>query len=197
MRMGRAISFDLDHALDAAMREFWKSGYAGTSLQDLLRATGVGAGSFYNTLKSKKQLFLQSLRRYSEVEVAKRLDALIVEPTAGAGLRAMYRVAFEALDNPDTPSRLCMMAGMVTPEVLADPDMRIIVEEGQVRFREIVIGLIQRDQEKGVLPAIMDAAVTAAIVATYGQGMIRMGLVDYDRERMERETEAFLIALGL
>ncbi|WP_267382292.1 MULTISPECIES: TetR/AcrR family transcriptional regulator [unclassified Sphingomonas] len=195
--MGRAISFDLDRALDAAMREFWKGGYAGTSLQDLLRATGVGAGSFYNTLKSKKHLFLESLRRYGKVEVAKRLDALVAAPTTGAGLRAMYRVAFDGLDDPATPSRLCMMAGMVTPDVLDDPDMRAIVEKGQDRFRNTLIELIERDQENGILPATIDAAVTAAIVATYGQGMIRTGLVDYDRKRMERETEAFLVALGL
>ena len=195
--MGRAIAFDLDRTLEAAMRQFWKGGYAATSLQDLLAATGLGAGSFYNTLKSKKHLFLQTLRRYGDSEVAKRLEALTGEATAGAGLRAMYRVAFDALDDPDTPSRLCMMAGMVTPEVLADPDMRAIVEDGQVRFRTILVGLIERDKASGTLPPTLDAETTAAIVATYGQGLIRMGVVSYDRVRMERETETFLTALGL
>lgn len=195
--MGRAISFDLDRAMDAAMRQFWKSGYAATSLQDLLSATGLGAGSFYNTLKSKKQLFLETLRRYGDVEVAKRLDALTSETTTGAGLRAMYRLAFDALDNPETPSRLCLIAGMVTPDVLGDPDMRVIVEDAQERFKELLAGLIVRDQENGTLPATMNAQIIAGIVSTYGQGMSRVGLVSYDRNRMEQEIETFLTAIGL
>lgn len=195
--MGRAISFDLAQTLDAAMRQFWKGGYAATSLQDLLAATGLGAGSFYNTLKSKKQLFLLSLERYAASEVTKRFDALTSEETVGLGLRAMYRVAFDALDDPNTPSRLCLMAGMIAPDTLADSDMRRIVVDGQRRFKELVVNLVERDVGNGVLPATMDAQTVASIIATYGQGLIRMGLVDYDRARMERETEAFLTALGL
>lgn len=102
-----------------------------------------------------------------------------------------------ALDDPDTPSRMCLVAGMVTPDVLADPDMRAFVENAQARFRDCLIELIERDKQNGALPATMDAQLIAAIVATYGQGMTRMGLVAYDRARMERETETFLVALGL
>ncbi|TMV50485.1 helix-turn-helix transcriptional regulator, partial [Thioclava sp. BHET1] len=46
--MGRGISFDYDRAIDRATRQFWRTGYAGTSLRDLLAATGLGEGSFYN-----------------------------------------------------------------------------------------------------------------------------------------------------
>ena len=189
--MGRAIAFDLDQALDAAMRQFWKGGYAATSLQDLLTATGLGAGSFYNTLKSKKRLFLACLRRYADTEVHRRMDALVSAPTVSLGLRAMYRLSFDALDDPDTPSRMCMMAAMVSHDVLADPDMRRLVEEGQSRFKVLLAGLITRDRERGILSRTVDAETTAAVVATYGQGLIRMGLVAYDRPRFERETELF------
>ena len=178
------------------MRQFWKGGYAATSLQDLLAATGLGGGSFYNTLKSKKHLFLECLRRYSDLEVRKRLDVLVAAPTAGLGLRAMYRLSFDALDDPDTPSRLCLVAGMVTPDVLADADMRRVVEDGQHRFKDLLAGLIERDITRGILVETMDAQATASVVATYGQGMLRMALVSYDRQRLEHESELFLKGLG-
>src|SRR5207244_5803319 len=56
--MARTLEFDYDKAIDKATRVFWKNGYSGTSLRDLLKAMGIGEGSFYNTLKSKNQLYL-------------------------------------------------------------------------------------------------------------------------------------------
>ena len=195
--MGRAISFDLDRALDAAMRQFWRGGYSATSLQDLLAATGVGAGSFYNTLKSKKALYLTCLRRYGETEVRRRAEVLTAAPTVGDGLRALFRISFDALDDPVTPSRMCMMSAMLSPEVLADPDLRRVVEDGQDRFRTLLAGLIARDRERGDLPATVDPEATASVVATYGEGLNRVALVAYDRARLERETETLLTGLGL
>jgi len=57
--MARALEFDYDKAIDKATRVFWKNGYSGTSLRDLLKAIGIGEGSFYNTLTSKKKLYLK------------------------------------------------------------------------------------------------------------------------------------------
>jgi len=36
--MARTLEFDYPKAIEKAMRLFWKSGYAGTSLRELLRA---------------------------------------------------------------------------------------------------------------------------------------------------------------
>ena len=54
--MGRGIEFDYDKAIARATRLFWKTGYSNTSLRDLLKVMNIGEGSFYNTVKSKKNL---------------------------------------------------------------------------------------------------------------------------------------------
>ena len=55
--MARPIGFDLDKAIDKATLLFWKKGYSNTSLRDLLKVMGIGEGSFYNSVKSKKNLY--------------------------------------------------------------------------------------------------------------------------------------------
>ena len=86
---------------------------------------------------------------------------LAAAPSVGAGIRALFRVSFDALDDPDTPSRMCMMSAMLAPEVLSDPDLRRVVEDGRDRFRTLLSELIARDRELGHLPATTDAETTA------------------------------------
>ena len=83
--MARAISFDYERALDKATWLFWKRGYAGTSLRDLLKIMGIGEGSFYNTLKSKKRLYLACVKRYEETEGRKRAQRADVRAHGARG----------------------------------------------------------------------------------------------------------------
>ena len=195
--MARAIAFDYDRALERATWLFWKSGYAGTSLRDLLKIMDIGEGSFYNTLKSKKQLYLACVRRYEETEGRKRGQALMSAPTASRGIHALFGAVLDCLDNPSTPSRLCMMAAMASEEVLSEPDLRKLVEDGLGSFHARLVERLSQDRDEGRLPATLDPHVTASVVVTYLQGIWRMALVDYDRPRFEREINAFLTGLGL
>jgi AcrR family transcriptional regulator len=45
--LGRG-EFEPDDVLESAMRQFWQRGYLATSVDDLVRATGVKPGSIYS-----------------------------------------------------------------------------------------------------------------------------------------------------
>ena len=195
--MARTIAFDYERALGNATWLFWRDGYAGTSLRDLLKVMGIGEGSFYNTLKSKKQLYLECLKRYEETEGLKRGQALMSASTASQGVRALFGIVLDCLDDPQTPSRLCMMAAMVSEEVLADPDLRKRVEDGMANLQARLAGRLSQDQDAGVLPRTIEPQTIASVIITYAQGIWRMALVDYDRPRFERQIDAFLTGVGL
>src|SRR3954447_26234557 len=57
--------FDTDTVLDAAMIQFWRAGYADTSVDDLSRATGLNRSSIYSSFGDKDTLFLRCLDRYA------------------------------------------------------------------------------------------------------------------------------------
>jgi TetR/AcrR family transcriptional regulator, transcriptional repressor for nem operon len=195
--MAGVIAFDYERALDKATWLFWKNGYTGTSLRDLLKVMGIGEGSFYNTLKSKKRLFLECLRRYDETEGRKRSHALMSAPTASLGIRALFGSVLDCLDNPETPSRLCMFAAMASEEVLSDPDLRKRVEDRMESYQTQLVERLSQDRDAGLLPAELDPRTIASIIATYQQGIWRMALMDYDRTRFYRQIDTFLTALGL
>ncbi len=195
--MANVIAFDYGRALDCAMGLFWRDGYAGTSLRDLLKVMGIGEGSFYNSFKSKKRLYSECLDRYQATEGVKRGRALMSAATASQGIRALFGVMLDCLDDPQTPSRLCMMAAMVSEEVLADPDLRKRIETSMSELQARITERLDRDRSAGVLPLELDSQATAMVIITYAQGIWRMAMVNYDRRRFERQVDIFLTGLRL
>jgi TetR/AcrR family transcriptional repressor of nem operon len=195
--VARTVEFDYDRAIQRATDLFWETGYAGTPLRDLLKRMGIGEGSFYNTLKSKKNAFLQCLKHYDATVNHRRGEALLGAPTAALGVRALFRIVLDCLDDPDTPSRICLMASSVTREVLAEPELREYVQQQVSMFTERMAARMTADKEAGLLPLAFEPQLVAQVIVTYLQGLWRMALVSYDRHTFEKQIETFLTGLGL
>jgi TetR/AcrR family transcriptional repressor of nem operon len=55
---------DKESILDGAVQLFWQQGYAGTSMDELVKATGISRYRFYELFESKRSLFLEVLDHY-------------------------------------------------------------------------------------------------------------------------------------
>ena len=65
-RRGRPRAYDPQAALARAAETFWKAGYAGTSLDDLVAATGMNRPSLYAAFGDKRDLYLKTLEHYRD-----------------------------------------------------------------------------------------------------------------------------------
>ena len=63
--MGRPAAFDRDQVVHQVTDLFWKKGYLGTSISDVVAATSLKPGSIYNSFDSKQKLLLEALDHYS------------------------------------------------------------------------------------------------------------------------------------
>ena len=194
--MARALEFDYDKAIDKATRVFWKNGYSGTSLRDLLKAIGIGEGSFYNTLKSKRQLYLECLKRYNDTVGRRRAEALFSPSSAKEGVRGLFRTVLDDLDDPRT-SRHCLLARSVSSDVLAERNLQRVVQADMAAFVGAFSNRLKSAKDSGELPPEFDAEGVAQIIATYLQGLYRTALLSYDRSQLERQIDMFLNSLGL
>src|SRR6476659_4448281 len=100
--MGRPREFDVDQALDCALRVFWRKGYEGATLPDLTQAMGINRPSLYAAFGSKEELFRKALDRYAEGPAAYARAALS-EPTARATAGRLLGEAADLLTNPRNP----------------------------------------------------------------------------------------------
>jgi AcrR family transcriptional regulator len=112
--------FDMDTALDAAMIQFWRAGYADTSLDDLSRATGLNRSSIYSSLGDKDALFLRCLDRYAARYGAKydaALSCAASEPLTA--IRAFFDVTLQRIADPELPDGCLIAQSAMTIPVLS------------------------------------------------------------------------------
>src|SRR5258708_689237 len=194
--MSRKIEFDYDQAIDRATRLFWQKGYSNTSLRELLKVMRIGEGSFYNSVKSKKHLYLECLRHYNDTVSRRRLSALLSKPTVREGVRAFFKTVLDELDDPKTP-RVCLLAGSLSGDVLAARDLREYVVAEMELFSGCFTKRLNEAKAAGELPERFEAAVAGAGICTYLQGLLRTVPVLPDRPPVVKQGDAVLTGLGL
>jgi TetR/AcrR family transcriptional regulator, transcriptional repressor for nem operon len=194
--VGRRRAFDYDEAIERATRLFWATGYTDTSLRDLLEAMQIGEGSFYNSVKSKKNLYLQCLRHYNDTITRRRWEALLAESSIAEGVRAYFTAVLDDLDDPAIPS-ICLMAASLSTDVLSVGDLRSYVVGEVQTLQTALTGRLQDAAHAGELPTDFDAEAAAQIVVTYLQGLFRVARVLNDRSQLENQIEVLLTGLGL
>jgi AcrR family transcriptional regulator len=131
--------FDIDTALEAAMIQFWRVGYADTSVDDLSRATGLNRSSIYSSLGDKESLFLRCLRRYATRYGARydaALSAAVDQPLAG--VRAFFEVTLERIADPELPdgclvAQTAMAIPTLSPDVAAGAQEAVGFQHGRLR----------------------------------------------------------------
>jgi len=74
---GRPSAYDDKEVIRKAQEVFWTKGFTAASLEDVLKAMGMGSGSFYNAFKGgKKEVFRKAIlqRRAAFQEFKSRLQ---------------------------------------------------------------------------------------------------------------------------
>ena|SRR6185437_17937 len=194
--MTRKREFDYDQALEQATHLFWKKGYSNTSLRELLAVMGIGEGSFYSIVRSKKELFVRCLAHYNDTVGLRRLSALNSGTTASEGIRAFFKVVLDDLDSPETP-RVCLLAGSLAADVLGERDLKKIVVRDMEKFSCCFIARLQRAKDLGEFGRDLDVEATAQILVAYLQGLFRVVRVLHSRSQVEKQIETLLAGLGL
>lgn len=194
--MPAKIEFDYDRAVDRATQLFWKRGYRDASLRDLLKVMGIGEGSFYNTFRSKRGLYLECLKHYNDTVSRRRLAALFSSPSVKDGVRAFFKTVLDELDNPKTPT-VCLLAQSLSSDVLAETGLGRVVLHDMQAFSGAFQERLEAAKESGELPQSFDSKLTAQVIITFLMGLFRVIRNLQSRAEIEKQIEALLSGLRL
>ena len=87
--MSRPRNFDQRSVVDAAMQAFWDGGLVATSVDDLLRATGLARSSLYNSFGSRETMLELAVQRYVEQQVV-AIRQLFANASVGDALQRLF-----------------------------------------------------------------------------------------------------------
>lgn len=180
--MARPRSFDEERVLHDLRDQFWNAGYAGTSLQDLMRVSGLGKGSLYAAYGDKHQLFLRTLRSYVDESHGYLKAALQADRPAIDILR-------DIITAPVAP-RGCLMANSTCELASADPDVLAEARRTYDTTTALIAECVSRAQREGDLPADKDAVDLARAILAAQQGLVFMGRTGLDVDTLDATAKA-------
>jgi TetR/AcrR family transcriptional repressor of nem operon len=169
--MARPPSFDKQQVLEAVERQFRKTGYAGTSLDDITAATGLGRGSLYAAFGDKQHLFLQALTDYCERSEAAVLASL-AGPDDGAldRLRGYLTGAVRFLYEDE--DQLGCMAGRFAVELCGQDEAAAArIKQDQNVLRSALMECVAAAQRHGDLDPAVDPLEIGCLLLTISRGI--------------------------
>ena len=95
-KRGRPKAYDHDTVLEQALEVFWQKGFAATSLDDLVEATGVNRPSLYAGFGDKEALYIKTMAFYQE-GLRAQLDGILTCNGQGDTVRAIINRYFDIL----------------------------------------------------------------------------------------------------
>ncbi|MGW1680617.1 TetR/AcrR family transcriptional regulator [Saccharopolyspora sp. NPDC002376] len=172
--MARPRAFDEKQVLNAVRDQFWNAGYAATSLEDLMRVSGLGKGSLYAAFGDKRQLFLRALRSYTDDSHGHLREALAEAPRALDALRMLLEAPIDDPTGAGT-RRGCMLANSTCELGHADPEVLIHAHRTYETSTALIADCVARAQREGDVPVGADPIALARALLAAQQGIVFMG----------------------
>lgn len=147
--MGRHLEFDEEAVLDQATECFWESGYATTSVRDLVARTGLTAPSLYNAYGDKSTLFRTVLNRYFERMIQPRIDDLSSLPPLEA-IRSFLNALVERSVR-DPHRRGCLLINSAIELAPHDHDLSVAIRNYLARIEIFFRNTIEAGRRDGTV----------------------------------------------
>ncbi len=173
--MARPRSFDERAVLRTAREQFWSTGYAGTKIDDIAAATGLGKGSLYGAFGDKHALFLRVFDDYC-TEAVEATQRTLDGPDSGAYQRLRDHVlAIVETTAADRDRRGCLLAKSTAECAQHD---EAIAARARRTFRELedqLTDCIAAAQRAGDLDDTHDPAHLAGLLLAVSRGIEALG----------------------
>lgn len=199
--MVRARAFDPATTLSQVVDLFSSRGYSDTSMEDIVRATGVSRYGIYGTFGSKRELFEQALEQYAE-SMGKKSFLRLLEPGASLDhIRAIFQERIDDLcgdaeyQGCDREYKGCLFVHTAMELAPQDEELRGVLQRFMKRIsKAFSIGL---DSAKGRSEIREDVDVDRAgqLLTSTLFGLAVLGRTGFSRESLHGIVEGTLDGL--
>jgi AcrR family transcriptional regulator len=165
-----------ERILQQAAELFNQKGYAGSSMSDIMRVTGLQKGGIYNHFKSKDDLALQAFD-YAIAQITRRFLAVLREKRhAVERLQAIINVFRNYIDNPQNPiiKSGCPLLNTAIESDDAHPALRDRAQRAMNSWRGIITKIIHKGIDRGEIRSDVNPDEVATIMISSLEGGVMM-----------------------
>ena len=183
MTRGKPLSFDRHEVLEKAMDLFWERGYAQTGMTDLLNHMGIQRQSFYNTFGSKEEVYVESVRMYSQ-EMLSRINAILGQDRHPLeSLQELFSMWKQMSETKEGCG--CMMANSIAEFGLSKKTVGELLKEQVNGLYDAYYQAFTQAVERGYLAKDKDPRALAASLVAMSQGMALLSKLGFGEEMLE------------
>ena len=172
-----------------AAQLFNQKGYAGSSIADIMQATGLKKGGIYNHFKSKDDLAIQAFDYAASLVQKQVLDAVRQEKHSVKKLQALIKVHLNYLNNPPLPGGCPIMNTAIESDD-AYPILRDRAQLAMDEWHKLIIRIVQKGIAKKQIKPQTDPETVASFIISAIEGAIMLSKLYQDAAHLKRVIQS-------
>ena len=187
--MARPRSYDSDTLALRTLMAFWQNGYFATSMDDLVRATGVSRHGIYKEFGGKKGMFLSSFDLYQKLIVGPAFEQVERRAATLKDVAAYFEQQISLAEENGLPGPGCLVANSATEVAQHDADVQRKIDYHNTRLRRGFSAAI-RNSADGLSPR--RSRQLSETVLVFATGLWALSRVTTDAKDLRRAVATFL-----
>lgn len=189
--MARPREFDPNLALQNAIQVFWEKGYYDTSVDEVVKRTGVAKYGLYNTFGPKRSLFQKALTQYAE---DRHRDIQSPIRRAGASLPEIHEF-FATMPKIITAEKhrpgclVCNVGMEVGPR---EPEIQAFVKAFFADIAGVLKDCLTNAVDQGELNTVEDIELLANYLATEFRAALMLARNGYSAQEIHNHLNVAL-----
>jgi len=179
--MARNVEFDEQLAVSKAMDVFWRKGYNGTTMRDLTEAMGINSSSLYNTIGDKHELFVRSIKHYTESRMKEAVKQM--EPIKSP-IKAIEKFILSSVYVITNEPNSCLAIKTTFEVATADEQVQKIIKADNDFTYTLLNGLVEKAIAKGEIKVSQDAALLTDYIINHFTGWHEFFIINKDKNRI-------------
>lgn len=188
--MAKPESFDRTDVIEKVTKVFWTKGYNGTSMQDIVDATGLNRSSIYNSFGDKHSLYLDTLKHYKKQTQSASL-ASVINKTPKLAIRSLFESVLTDVDAKQGEIG-CYITNCTAELSNMDKTTADFLADNLDDMIDMFTNLIEAGKQTGEFKSDLDSKATALYLFTNLQGLKLTGMLVKSKEKISAVIDKVL-----
>ena len=192
--MVRTREFDPSTALSKAVDMFATKGYSETSMEDLVRATGVSRYGIYGTFGNKREFFEQALERYAD-SMGRQSFLRLLEPDASlAHIRKIFEERIDEMCCADR-AKGCLFVHTAMELAPHYTELQEVLQKFMKRMSKAFSVGLDSAKERGEVKQDLDVRAAGTFLTSTVFGLAVLSRTGFSRDMLDGIVESAMASL--